>query len=134
MWYTPPAMRWVKLLKIWDLPPGKCTNEFIGTMGIALANVDGKYYAADNRCPHDGGPLGMGEMDQEWIVCPYHAWAYSMKTGVHDNDPKRFMTILNTRIVGDDLEVEVPDEGQELPEPDYIMRHIRGCKDPNHRH
>ena len=127
-------MRWVKIIKTAELPPGKCTNVFLGTMGIALANVHGRYYAADNRCPHDGGPLGMGEMDEEWIVCPYHGWAYSMKNGEHDNDRNRHMTTLKTRVEGDDLEVELPDEGEELPEPDYIMRHIRGCKDPHHSH
>ena len=125
-------MRWVAVLKTADLEPGRCTNVFVGSMGIALANVGGQLFAADNRCPHDGGPLGMGEMDEEWIVCPYHGWAYSMKNGEYDNDRTRFMTTLKTRVEGEDLLVEVPDEGQELPEPEYMARHPCGPKSGHH--
>jgi nitrite reductase/ring-hydroxylating ferredoxin subunit len=116
-------MRWLPLLKVTELAPGQCTNIFIGHMGIALANIDGQFYAADNRCPHDGGPLGMGQMDKEWIICPYHGWAYSMKDGAYDNDRSRFMTTLPVKIEGDDVMVQLPDEGQALPEPEYMCRH-----------
>lgn len=114
-------MRWMPLAKLSNLPPGKCINVFVEHVGVALANVEGQVYAMDNRCPHKGGPLGMGEMDGEWILCPYHDWAFSMTTGEWDNDRERHVTRLPVRIEGDDIIVEMPDPGEELPDPKYTV-------------
>ncbi len=39
---------------------------------IALFHVGGKFYAIDDVCTHDGGPLGEGELDGFTIACPRH--------------------------------------------------------------
>jgi thiamine pyrophosphate-dependent acetolactate synthase large subunit-like protein/nitrite reductase/ring-hydroxylating ferredoxin subunit len=52
-----------------------------------LTRVDGEFYAMDNRCPHQGGPLGEGSIEigndgQCWLRCPWHGWDFDPKTGV----------------------------------------------------
>lgn len=48
---------------------------------IALANVDGSYYAMDNVCLHRAGPLGQGELEGCVVSCPWHGWQYDVRTG-----------------------------------------------------
>ena len=48
---------------------------------LALSNVDGEYYAIDNICTHDGGPLGEGRIRNGRVICPRHGAAFDAKTG-----------------------------------------------------
>jgi 3-phenylpropionate/trans-cinnamate dioxygenase ferredoxin subunit len=43
--------------------------------------VDGEFYAIDDVCTHDGGPLGEGELDGEQIECPRHGARFDVRTG-----------------------------------------------------
>ena len=51
-------------------------------MAICLANVNGELSALDNICPHRQGPLGQGWMEGEAVICPWHSWAFNVKTGL----------------------------------------------------
>jgi nitrite reductase/ring-hydroxylating ferredoxin subunit len=46
---------------------------------LALFNVDGTYYAIDNACAHRGGPLGEGDLEGRFVLCPWHAWRWDVK-------------------------------------------------------
>jgi 3-phenylpropionate/trans-cinnamate dioxygenase ferredoxin subunit len=50
---------------------------------IALFNVDNQqYYAVEDICSHDGGPLAEGEVvDTYEIECPRHGARFDMRTG-----------------------------------------------------
>ena len=48
---------------------------------IAIFQFGGKFYAIDNVCPHRGGPLGEGAIDEGAIMCPWHAWSFDIKSG-----------------------------------------------------
>lgn len=39
---------------------------------IAIANIEGKYYAFDDRCGHTGAPLSMGAINGNIVTCPLH--------------------------------------------------------------
>jgi nitrite reductase/ring-hydroxylating ferredoxin subunit len=54
---------------------------------LALFNVDGRYYAIDNVCPHRGGPLAEGDLDGRVVSCPWHAWRFDVTTGANVNNP-----------------------------------------------
>ena len=41
----------------------------------------GKYGALDNKCPHQGGPLGEGSIENGLLRCPWHGWDYDPLTG-----------------------------------------------------
>lgn len=49
---------------------------------IALSYFDGAFHAVSGVCNHAGGPLGKGKLDGEYIVCPWHNWKFSCKTGL----------------------------------------------------
>ena len=48
---------------------------------VALFNVNGKFYAMADACPHRGGPLGEGFLGGSRVTCPWHAWEFDVKTG-----------------------------------------------------
>ncbi len=52
-----------------------------GGKELALFNVAGEFFCIDNSCPHRDGPLGEGELYGEAVMCPYHAWQFSVRTG-----------------------------------------------------
>ena len=48
---------------------------------IAVFNVDGTFYAIDDVCTHDGGPLAEGELIGCEIMCPRHGARFDVRTG-----------------------------------------------------
>jgi nitrite reductase/ring-hydroxylating ferredoxin subunit/multimeric flavodoxin WrbA len=48
---------------------------------IAVFHHEGRFRAIGNRCNHKGGPLCEGTVRGEFVMCPWHAWEYSVVTG-----------------------------------------------------
>ena len=61
-------------------PGGKKLVEIDGR-AIAVFNVDGRYYAIDDVCTHDGGPLAEGQLIGSEIECPRHGARFDVRTG-----------------------------------------------------
>lgn len=65
-----------------DQVPDPGTKVFtIGKRRILVARWDGKIYAMDDRCTHDDGPLGEGELVDGEVECPRHGARFDIKTG-----------------------------------------------------
>ena len=54
---------------------------------LAVFNVEGKYYAVKNECPHAGGPLCEGELADGVVTCPWHGSKFDVRTGAIVNGP-----------------------------------------------
>jgi nitrite reductase/ring-hydroxylating ferredoxin subunit len=64
-----------------EIKPGRMLYADIDGLPIALANVDGTIYAFGDSCRHEGGPLSSGVLRDDVVTCPWHGWAYSVRTG-----------------------------------------------------
>jgi 3-phenylpropionate/trans-cinnamate dioxygenase ferredoxin subunit len=64
-----------------DIPPGGKLLSEVDGREIAVFNVDGEFYAIDDVCTHDGGPLAEGELDGCEIECPRHGARFDVRTG-----------------------------------------------------
>jgi 3-phenylpropionate/trans-cinnamate dioxygenase ferredoxin component len=62
--------------------PGKMLVE-VGERLVVLIRAAGHWYALDDICTHDGGPLSEGPLDSEHgtIACPRHGAKFDVKTG-----------------------------------------------------
>jgi metal-sulfur cluster biosynthetic enzyme/nitrite reductase/ring-hydroxylating ferredoxin subunit len=70
-----------RVARVTDIPdPGKTLVDVDGEM-IALFHVDGRFYALDDVCTHDGGPLADGELRDHKISCPRHGAKFDIRTG-----------------------------------------------------
>jgi len=75
---------------------------------IALFNVDGQFFALDNRCTHRGGPLAEGELSGHELTCPLHGATFDVRTGDVVGPPaERAVARYSVRVTGADIEVEV---------------------------
>lgn len=71
----------VAACKVEDLPdPGRMVVE-VEDQIVALFHVDGKYWAIDDLCTHDGGPLADGKLTGFVIECPRHGAKFDIRTG-----------------------------------------------------
>jgi hypothetical protein len=56
---SPVPVQWYKVADLDDLQDGRVRTVTTGTRSLALTRVGDRYGALDNRCPHQGGPLGV---------------------------------------------------------------------------
>ncbi len=70
---------WVRVCALEEVPPGT-QREVVCGMGepVALFNVDGKIHAISGQCPHQGGPLAEGLVENGSVTCPWHGWRFSL--------------------------------------------------------
>src|SRR5919198_1669374 len=54
---------------------------------IVLSLVNGKVYAMDSVCTHEGGPLEDGILDGYEVECPWHGSKFDVRTGEVRNPP-----------------------------------------------
>ena len=65
-----------------EIEPGTARVVEVAGQSIALCRVeDGDLYAIENRCTHDDGPLGEGELEGDRIECPRHGALFDVTTG-----------------------------------------------------
>ncbi len=63
--------KWYKVLdNRKTLPEGRVQTVTAGHQGICLTHYKGKFSALDNACPHQGGPLGEGSIENGMLRCP----------------------------------------------------------------
>jgi nitrite reductase (NADH) small subunit len=70
----------------------------VNGVGVCLANLRGELSALDNRCPHRGGPLGQGWIEGEAVVCPWHSWAFNLKTGQAEYPEKERVAVFPVKV------------------------------------
>ena len=66
-----------------ELPPGEVKIVRAGELAIGVYNLNGSYYAIEDRCSHDDGPLAEGDFDAEVgvAICPRHGSEFDVRTG-----------------------------------------------------
>jgi nitrite reductase (NADH) small subunit len=75
--------QWVRLCGVNEAPKsGEVTEVDVDGAQVCLANINGELHALDNICPHRQGPLGQGWIEGNAVLCPWHAWAFDVRTGV----------------------------------------------------
>jgi 3-phenylpropionate/trans-cinnamate dioxygenase ferredoxin subunit len=66
-----------------ELAPGERRELLVDGIDISVFNCAGTLYAIEDRCSHDDGPLGEGELDEATctVECPRHGAKFDLKTG-----------------------------------------------------
>jgi len=98
---------WVKAAKRQDIPPGNGVVADCAGTSVALFNVDGEFFATQNKCPHRGGPLGEGELNGGVVTCPWHAWSFDVRNGINVDNPNSKLLCYPVKLESDDVLVEV---------------------------
>ena len=71
----------VEVAQLDQVPPGTSSFVAVGDKSIALFNVDGRIYAIDDACAHQGSSLAQGKLSGKVVTCRSHGWRYDVTTG-----------------------------------------------------
>ncbi|HTN23000.1 MAG TPA: thiamine pyrophosphate-binding protein [Solirubrobacteraceae bacterium] len=77
---------WYRVAGLDELGEGRVRTVVAGPKSIALTHHEGQYGALDNHCPHQGGPLGEGTIENGLLRCPWHGFDYCPLTGAPPGD------------------------------------------------
>jgi 3-phenylpropionate/trans-cinnamate dioxygenase ferredoxin subunit len=66
-----------------ELRPGSVKIVIAGSLTIGVYNLNGEYFALEDRCSHDDGPLCEGDFDPDEgvAICPRHGANIDIRTG-----------------------------------------------------
>jgi 3-phenylpropionate/trans-cinnamate dioxygenase ferredoxin subunit len=124
-----------------EIPPGGKRKVTVGDRDILVFNLGGEFFALADRCPHQGGSLCEGiisgrvrapepgvyvyEGRGEMVRCPWHAWAFDIRTGQSWFDPARVkVRSFATSVTPGAALVEGPYKAESIPvrvEDSYVV-------------
>ena len=91
-----------------ELPqPGDVREFTVNGRALCVANLDGALCVLDGTCPHEGGPLGEGTIEDGRVVCPWHGYAFDLRTGEASDDPTLGAEVFETRVENGELRAKL---------------------------
>ena len=82
----------------------------LGDTRVAVFHHGGQVFALNETCPHRGGPLHLGEVEDGVVRCPWHDWRFDLATGASPLNPRSRVAAYPTRISDGRVRVSLPDE------------------------
>jgi 3-phenylpropionate/trans-cinnamate dioxygenase ferredoxin subunit len=73
--------RFIRVGRTDEVRPGEKKVAEVDGVLIVIVNLDGQYYALEDVCTHDGGPLGEGRLVDGQLICPRHGAHFDVRTG-----------------------------------------------------
>jgi len=104
------------------VPPGTATVVTIKGQTIALFNVNGAFYALDNRCPHADYPLGMSPGFDNLVICIGHCWRFDIKSGECYSVPGVFVPTYPVIVEGDAVKIRADALASQVANRPYFPR------------
>lgn len=98
-------VRYISVARAQDVGDSRSKIVEVEGKQIAIFNLEGKFYAIENVCPHRGGPVGQGDIDDCVVTCPWHGWRFDLRTGVSPDNPAAVVTTFSTRVVGSEIQI-----------------------------
>jgi len=100
--------QFVRICSASEVPSEGEVGEFtVQGRALCAANVGGAIAVLDGTCPHEGGPLGEGIIEDGRVVCPWHAYAFDVRTGASPNDPDLKVEVLEAKVEDGELRVKL---------------------------
>ena len=103
------ATEFVTAIKTNEIPLGGVTAVDVRGTRIAVANVDGTYYAFDDECTHEQCSLAKeGDLVGTTLTCTCHGSEFDVRTGKVLAPPATLpVKVYPVRVTDDALEIEV---------------------------
>ncbi|HYQ96514.1 MAG TPA: non-heme iron oxygenase ferredoxin subunit [Candidatus Eisenbacteria bacterium] len=104
------AARYVRVGKVSDIPVGRAEVFDVDDRKIAVFRLEDGFYAIEDICTHDGGPLAEGEIEEDQVICPRHGARFNIRTGAALTLPA--VTPVESypvRVDGNELFIGLPD-------------------------
>ncbi len=105
---------WVKVATTSDFTDGEPVYFDFEFETVAIFRLGDAFYAIEDRCSHDDGPLGEGQLDRAAceIVCPRHGARFDLRSGAALSMPAVYpVRRYEVRVEGEAVYLAEPDEG-----------------------
>jgi nitrite reductase (NADH) small subunit/3-phenylpropionate/trans-cinnamate dioxygenase ferredoxin subunit len=103
--------------RVSELGQGESRAIEVGGKLVAVFRDGEGYHAIDDVCPHMGASLSGGYVEGGVVTCPWHAWRFRLADGAWADYPKIKIGCYAVRVVGDEIQVEVPAPPAAGPNP-----------------
>ena len=97
----------VRVASIDDVPESGGLSVEIHGKQVAVFRYDGQFFAIDDECPHKGGALHEGSIEEGVVTCPWHQWRFDLRSGVCPVNPLSKVTTYAVRVQGADILVTI---------------------------
>lgn len=101
-------MAFKKLISVSEVGEGRLVVVKTRHFNVVVTQVEGKYYAFEDSCTHDGEEISCGKLEGCVITCPRHFAKFDVRSGevlaLPATEP---LVIFPVRVVGEDLEVDL---------------------------
>jgi nitrite reductase (NADH) small subunit len=74
---------------------------------LCVAHIGGTIAVLDGVCPHEGGPLGEGIVEDGKVVCPWHGYPFDIHTGATEQDPDLKAEVFESTVADGELRAKL---------------------------
>ncbi len=100
-----PEPRWHDLVAEGDLSEGQIQGMRVGNHKLCIGRSPQGFFALDDECPHAGGSLSEGMLDNTELICPLHAYAFDISTGHCPDDTSCSILAYEVRVEAGKVQV-----------------------------
>ena len=99
---------WIDIAASDDIAEGAGKEFVVAGNILALFRDEGRVYALDGMCAHQGGPLAEGIVEHGCVTCPWHGWQYELATGIQTVNRQPLQATYEVREQSGRIEVKIP--------------------------
>lgn len=96
-----------RVASVADFKDGKTKKALVNGKPIAIFPVKGGFIATTAVCPHAGGPIDEGDVEDLVVTCPWHGLSYDLESGDCVDDPQFKLERYVLRVEGNDILIAV---------------------------
>lgn len=95
--------------RVGEIPEGQGRAFEVDGQMVAVFLEQGRYYAMEDHCPHQGAPLSDGVVFDKCVTCTWHGWRFSLEDGrwMDSLKSKTRVPTYTVRVVGDEIQVSI---------------------------
>jgi nitrite reductase (NADH) small subunit len=86
---------------------GQVAEFTVAGRSLCVANINGGVAVLDGVCPHEGGPLGEGLIEDGRVVCPWHAYSFDLHTGICHEDQSLKSQVIESQVAEGELRAKL---------------------------
>ena len=90
-----------------EIPEGRSLLVEIQSKSIGIFRFNGNFFAADDTCPHKGGSLHEGTVEDSVVSCPWHEWQFDLRTGICPINPPSKIETYPIWVEGSDIYIDI---------------------------